>query len=707
MEFIAGYDAAQEADFSRSAMLKHVRLISFHLVQYRLSTRGFDELRFAMTALSSAKRHWRLGVIIVACVALLFSAAYFALVAAFPPARLAAMLGEEIKRTTGRDFRVNGELSIRFLPTLAVVANDVALSNAEWGTRPEMVTLQQVAFEIALRPLLDQEIRILSVDVKGADALLESNGKGGFNWMFASNEATAGAYGASLPVIDLERLTLSGTRITYRDGDKGTVRGVNIEKLEMQLQDDHVQLSGALEFERQRWQINGQIGRLVALLGSEADWPFDLRFVTEGAKLSATGKVGTEKEARAVHAELSAQISAATALNALFAGDVMLPLPLDIRATLVRTADLIRADPLRVAHAGQEVDGRITVDSSGEKLRIEGLLSSPVFDVDKWFIGKSSPATAAKGQAQLFGDAPLPFAVLPTIPLQLEFRVDRLLLAGVPPLSAVSGRLKAEPGLFVIDPLSLAAEGGQVKGRMEVTQHPGVAPRTVLAIDAKGLSVGALSGRDERFRGGRADLKANLTLTGVTPRRLAASATGDVLLSIRKTTFAGKDAALELNPLESLLQVLIPGQHLQQGLDIECAVARLPLLHGVARIDRSIAMETKQIAVSASGEVDLTRQTLSLVFQPQAKKGLGLTQSSLAQLVMLKGPLLAPEVGIDPKGVAQEAATLGVAVATGGISWLAGRVLNERASTDACRIASAGSGARPSSSKAVKRKWPG
>jgi len=659
-----------------------------------------------MTALPSVKRHWRLGVIIVACAVLLFSAAYFALVAAFPPARLAAMLGEEIKRTTGRDFRVNGELSIRFLPTFAVVANDVALSNAVWGTRPEMVTLQQVAFEIALRPLLYEEIRILSVDVKGADALLESNGKGGFNWMFASNEATDRKHDASVPVIDLERLTLSDSRITYRDGDKGTARGVNIKKLEMQLQGDQAQLSAALEYERQRWQINGQIGRLGKLLDSEADWPFDLRFATEGAELLATGKIGTEKGTRTAGAELSARISAATALSALFASDVRLPLPLDIRATLVRTADLIRADSLRVVHAGQEVDGRITVDSSGASLRIEGQLSSPLIDVDKWFTGKSLPA-AAKGQAQLFGDAPLPFAALPTIPMDLEFRIDQLLLHGIPSLSAVSGRLKAEPGLFVIDQLSLAAEGAPLKGRMEITQHTGVAPRTVLVIDAKGLSVGALSGNDERFRGGLADLKVNLTLTGVTPRLLAASATGDVLLSIRNTTFAGKAAALELKPLEILLQVLVPGQHVQQGLDIECAVVRLPLLHGMARIDRSIAMETKQIAVSASGEVDLVRQSLSLVFQPQAKKGLGLTQSSLAQLVMIKGPLQTPEVGIDPKGAAQEAATLGVAVATGGISWLAGRVLNERASTDACRIASVGTSARPSSPKTLKRKLPG
>ncbi|HSG23239.1 MAG TPA: AsmA family protein, partial [Azonexus sp.] len=396
---------------------------------------------------------------------------------AFPPARVTAMLGEEVKRVTGRDFRINGELSIRLLPTLSVVANDVALSNADWGTRPEMVTLQHVAFEIALLPLLDGEIRILSIKVKGADVFLETDGKGRFNWMFTSSEAKAGKHDASMPVIDPERLTLSGMRIAYRDAEKGTVRGVTIEKLEMQLQGNQVEISAALEFEHQRWQVDGQMGRLAGLLASEANWPFELRFVTAGAKLLASGKIGSEKGVRTDRAELSLQISGVEALSALFASDVMLPLPLDMSATLLRTSDSIRADPLRVAHAGQEMNGQITVLGSGDNLRVEGQLSSPLIEVERWFVAKPLPATAAaKGTAQLFGDAPLPFAALPTTPLQLDFRVDQLLLPGVSPLSAVSGQLKVEPNLLVINPLSLTVEGGHLRGRIEVVQHAGAAP---------------------------------------------------------------------------------------------------------------------------------------------------------------------------------------------------------------------------------------
>lgn len=642
-----------------------------------------------------AKRPWRVALIVIACCAALVTAGYFALIAAFPPARLAAMLGEQVKRATGRDLQVKGDLSIRLFPTLAVVARDVSLSNAEWGMRPKMLSVRHIAFAVALRPLLDGEIRILSIDVEGADVLLESDGKGRGNWVFGGH----GESGTSGPAIDLDQLSIANSQLSYRDAAQDKAISMAVEKLDLRKQGDQVQLSLALGYAKQHWQVDGQIGRPPGLLDGEADWPFDLRFVTEGAKFSAKGMLGTGARAGSVRADVSAGISNAGFLKTLGAGEVMLPVPLDIHATLVRNADAIHADPLRVSHAGEEVTGRLSIVGSGKKMHVAGQLSAPSFDVVKWFPGKPAPAAASKGQAQLFGDTPLPFAALPALPLQLDYRVDRLLVPDMPPLLAVAGHLKAEAGRFTIDPLSFGVEGGQITGRVEVTQAADAVPRTVLAFDARGLSVEALAGHGQNFRGGRADIKANLTLSGATPRQLAASASGEVLLSVKRTMLAGKAAALERNPLARVLQALLPGQQAEQGLGIDCAVIRLPLRRGVAAIDRSIAVETEQMAISASGEVNLARQTLTLAFRPQVKKGLGLNQSSLVQLVMLKGPLQAPEMAIDPKGTVQEAASIGVAVATGGLSLLAGRMLDDREGTDACRIAAGGS----STSSAARR----
>ena len=647
----------------------------------------------------SAKGPWRLGLIVFICCAALLAAGYFALLAAFPPARLATMLGDQVKRATGRDFQVKGALSIRLFPTLAVLAHDVVLSNADWGSRPAMLTVRRTAFAIALRPLLDGEIRILSVDVEGADMLLESDGKGRGNWAFGKAGASAGESATAGPAIDLDQLSVANSQVTYRDAAKGSTFALAVEQFDLRKQGDQARLALALGFDKQRWQIDGLIGRPLGLLDDKADWPFDLILTTEGAKLSAKGMLGTGARAGSVRADVSATISKADLLKTWGVGEALLPVPLDIQTTLVRSADAIQADPLRVAHAGEVLTGRIGIAGSGEKMHVTGQIASPSFDLAKWLPGKSAPAASGKKPAQLFGDTPLPFAALPSIPMQLDIRVERLILPDTPPLFAVAGHVRSAAGRFAIDPLSLSVEGGQVTGRVEVIHSPGMAPRTALLLDARGLSVEALAGHGRDIHGGRADLKADLTLTGDTPRQLAASANGELLLSVRRVTLAGKAATLERNPLESVLRALLPGQQAEQGLAIDCGVARLPLRRGVAAIDRSIAVETDQMAVSASGEVNLARQTLALAFRPKVKKGLGLSQSSLVQLVMLKGPLQAPEIAIDPKGTMQEAASIGVAVATGGLSLLAGRMLDEREGTDACRIAAGGS----SSSAAARR----
>ena len=113
------------------------------------------------------------------------------------------------------------------------------------------------------------------------------------------------------------------------------------------------------------------------------------------------------------------------------------------------------------------------------------------------------------------------------------------------------------------------------------------------------------------------------------------------------------------------------------------------------------------MAIAASSKVVLAAQTLVLAFKPQAKSGLEFSQSGLAKMVVLKGPLQHPEVALDPEGAMREVASIGVAVATGGISLLATNLLNEKGDTHVCR--SAMSVARPAQAKAARNKvldWP-
>lgn len=572
-----------------------------------------------------------------ASITLLLAAGYFALVTAFPPARMVSLLAEHIKTATGRDFRINGDLSFRLLPTLALVANDLVLSNADWGSRAEMLKVKRTAFEIALKPLLNGEIRVLKVGLEGADLLLETDQTGRSNWIFT--EVQSPRVPAAIPAFDLEQLVISDANITYRDAVSGATRSVFVESFKLQTQDEFDLLATSLVFEQHKAQFDGRVGSLLALIAGAAEWPFDLQLKSNGNELSLNGKVGLKP-----------------------------------------------------------------------KLRVDGQISSVTVNLEKWEKNIPGPAPARQHKSNaLFSDTEFALDVLPSFPVSLGFRINQLSLPGQHRLSAVLGYLKSEPGRVVVEPLSFTAAGGQIHGRVEATSATRGAVGIVLGFEAKGLSVEsleAMSGSGS-LRGGRADLKAKLKLKGNSARKLAASATGEVLLSVADTRLEGGGAALERNLIVSLLQALIPGRSKQQDLTINCGVVHLPLVNGVAVVDRSIAMETEQIAISASGKVDFSAQNLVLAFSPQVKKGLGLNQSSLAHLVMLKGPLHNPEIVIDPKGTVFEMANIGVAVATGGASLLASRLLSEWENTSSCRTAVSGAPAK--ASQPARKKvlgWP-
>ena len=640
-------------------------------------------------------RLWRAFIIaLVVCLVLALIAAV-GLRLALPSERLAGMLGEWVERSTGRLFRINGDLSIHLLPTLAVVAHDVTLSNAEWGSRSDMLKIRRVAFGIALRPLLEGQVRVLEAELGGVEVLLEEDGGGRSNWQFGGDAVTGDEPAATMPSFGLERLLLSDAKIILSRRGKAGEDEIAVTRLELLSSLDQLKFSGAFAHAGRQWQIEGQTAPWASLFGGATALPLDLHLSTAGGKFAAKGSLGLGAQAGAFRGEVSVWVSERAALGVFVADHVPLPMPFEAAATVVRDGDQLSADPLRITMAGQHLQGRLAMRGSGSAAGIDGELRSPSIDVAKWLTTPQAPSPAGGGGTAVFTDRALPFALLPDIPLRLGFRIEQLQLPGLPALATVQGQMISGPARFALDSLRFKLADGVFAVRLGIDKPREAVPLTTLSVEAEGLSVeatDALFGPGGRFRGGQAGISANLRMQGATPRKMAASASGKLRISARNVPLTGKAANMQRNLLMTLFQTFLPQWQLQKGVTIQCAVLHLPLVRGVARINRSIALETEDMAISASGEVNLVNETLQLVFQPQVKKGIGLSQASLSQLVMLKGPLFAPAVGIDAIGTANQAATLGVAVATGGMSLLARRMLSERGNSEACRTAMATSG---------------
>ena len=668
-----------------------------------------------VAAAAAPKRRWgRIVAILLGVLALLVAATWVALTLAFPPERLAALLVSQVKAATGRDFRIDGELSIRILPTIAAHAGDVVLGNADWGSRPEMLRVRSASFELSPKALLAGELRILRVEVAGVDALLETDGAGHANWQFGSRtpaapEPASGPDKGRAPRLELEHVVASDVRVSYRPGRSSKAHTLAIESFDLRPQGERDRIVMALALGPQHWKIEGLVGRSTLFLAGEEDWPFELKLATEGATLAATGTLGTGPRTGAVAADVSAKVARAAALVPLGAAAAALPLPLELRTTLRWGDDKLRADPLRLVLAGQAIEGRASLSDLQARPRLEAELAAKAIDVGKLRSGasaasKPSPA-AAKGGGPLFGDTPLlPFdAVLP-IEMKIGLAIKQLNLPDLPPLSALKARLTSTPDRLTLEELQFNIAGGRVRGRMAIA--PAATPRVEVSLDARSLSLEALDGASgaKRVRGGRTDLVANLSSTGRTPRSLAAGANGNVMVSVTEATLGGgAAAALDRNVIASVLRLVLPKGSTDRPLVVQCAVARLPLRQGIAPVDRSIALETREVAIVASGNINLVDQTLRLEFEPTVKKGLGLNSANFAELVRVSGPLQDPQARVDVKGAVRGAANVGVAVATGGLSLLAPIALGGTKDVPPCGHATA---AKPATGD-KKHHFPG
>lgn len=663
--------------------------------------------------MTTRTRWLRPALIALALIVPLLAAGGWLLARALPPPQLAALLTQQVRQATGRELRIGGELALHLWPRLAVVASDVSLSNMAGGSQPQMLQVRRLRLAVALWPLLQRRVEIDRVALEGVDLLLETDRRGHGNWLLRGQGAggertTTGDDAGSAAQVAVEQLLLQDLRLRWRDGRSGSHHELRIDRATLAPQGERTRIDARVTLQQQRWELQGSSGRIAALADAAADWPLELHARTSGAELKLSGRLRGGSAPRELQGELSAQLSARDAIAPWT--DAALPLPLSLQAQLSANAQRLQAPAIAATLAGQPLRGQLTAEL-GPPLRIDARLQAQALDLTHWQPARSAQPAPAKAVTRrwLFPDTPLPITALPQAHATVVLQVDRLVLPALPPITDFSAKLRVSPSALQLEPIRFAAAGGRLQAGLQLQPTGSGRARVSLRADGDGLQLDELmraASKPGQLQGGSLQLRSRLELQGGSWRALAAGANGEVLLSASGTRLAGRGAASDAQLLPRLLG-LITGKPGGGPMRIDCAVARLPLQQGIAKIDRSIAIETDQFVASARGEVRLTDETLALTLHPTARAAPGLKALSLASLVRIDGPLLEPAVSIDPTALAGAAAAIGAAGATGGWSLLAQQLLQRDADPHPCRFASTGQGTpTPAAPAAPQRTAP-
>jgi uncharacterized protein involved in outer membrane biogenesis len=341
-----------------------------------------------------------------------------------------------------------------------------------------------------------------------------------------------------------------------------------------------------------------------------------------------------------------------------------------------------------------EINGELAVDLAKRPL-LTGKLSADTLNLND-FTGQrtpsgaqttSKPGSSAAGDGRIFSDRPLPVRALRDMDANLSLTVGKL-TTGDLHLTGTAVELNLLDGRLLLKPFRAGLAGGRIEG-LATLDVSGKAPTAVLNLTGRQVELGQL-GKQQMIKGGKSDLKIELKGRGESLRALMASLTGETVLSVGEGKVRNK--ALNWASGDLLLQVLgslNPLAKREETTNLTCAAVRFTIQDGLATANKGIAVRTDKVDVVGSGTVNLRTEGLDLGIRPSAREGVGLSLTGpLAGMTRIRGTITHPSVSIDPAGSLRTAASVGAAMATGGLSILGEKLVDKfEADSDPCRTA--------------------
>ena len=93
-----------------------------------------------------------------------------------------------VEKATGRTFSIDGELDARVGRIVSIRAGGIRLGNADWGSRDDLLSIDEAEVSIDLSKLLDGLVAVEDVVVNRAKLIFEEDEQGRSNWAMGSGE---------------------------------------------------------------------------------------------------------------------------------------------------------------------------------------------------------------------------------------------------------------------------------------------------------------------------------------------------------------------------------------------------------------------------------------------------------------------------------------------------------------------------------------
>lgn len=229
-----------------------------------------------------------LSLLVVAVIAIGVGGA--AILVAVDKNEIRDLLSAEVKKATGRELAIKGDLNLAISLSPTVIANDVTFANAAWGSSPSMVSLKRLEVGLNLIPLLKGEIDFTKIQLVAPKILLERRPDGQGNWQFGPEEKSSEP-GAAPVIPRIKQLDIQNASFIFKD------QAQDIEVTVKRLSLDGDDPSGLLRLALAGvvlgtpLTVSGSLGQLDLLAADPSAFPVDLLINAMAAEFGIKGNI--------------------------------------------------------------------------------------------------------------------------------------------------------------------------------------------------------------------------------------------------------------------------------------------------------------------------------------------------------------------------------------------------------------------------------
>jgi len=591
-------------------------------------------------------------------------------------------LTSQIEENTGRNFVV-GEAALELSLNPEIELKDVSLSNAEWGSRKQMVMADSLVIKLNLLSLLFGEILFDEIRFVAPVFHLETNAQGRGNWEFLD---------VRLPIMSVDHIEVNKGQVSYQDGMTGRKTGLNIDDLNLQklsesdLQNVEIKAKYLDHFVK----INGRTGSLKNWL-ENVPFILDININSTDAQASVKGEINQPINFKGLNIKIN--IEAETLSSFSWLADLNFPPvgPVALGARLSDQKNGYKLDDFSADIGGSNVSGPVEIITTKTQPMVTAKLTASDFDTADFKDNVNGDMTqnSEKGsQDQAKQDDPFPIFSSKALPLGALKQVDADISLSAKnstmfaiPVHNLNLKLLLENGLLKIRPITAELANGSFRADLVINASSQTAKMTAnfLADQVElGELLKALSGK-AHLDGGKTDVEIAINGQGSTMKELVSTLNGHVSSVTGKGQINYDLSLAGENLIFNIFKKMNPFKEKQETTSLDCMVARFDIEDGIATIDKGLAYESESLKILGNGTIDLNSEKINILLS---------SKSTVARFLQVKGSLGKPEVKVNPVTALQKGTSLWAAIMTGGIS-MAAEIVFDYVTSDGspCEIA--------------------